>query len=262
MSRTFLEWVQDLEEAKFKFVVGKDQDYTGDPMEVLVFSEQEPDEYIMQGKTHGQMSHAIKHLREYDPEAVKGVLAKAKKMLWNFLDKNPSYFCKVWSEGRGFSEVSGKKALASCDELVLLNTMDIVNDKNQMKTPFSAVDARLKTFAAELEKKYNSLISSKIDKAVNLEQIKNEHKLLDASQKAKIVHFEAEDRNGGKFLVWIDFTDRTLIIGRQMPKGTVIKTMYRINSAGSTRGSIMKMFFTKKLRISNPMIDAALSSLV
>ena len=102
-----------------------------------------------------------------------------------------------------------------------------------------------------------------MDKAVNLELIKNEKNLIDTVQKAKVIYFEAVDKNGGKFFAWIDFTDRTLIIGRPKgDKGLIVKTMYRINAAGTTRGSIMKMFFTKKLMVANPMIDAALSSLV
>ena len=260
---TFKEWIEQLYEAKyeFNFRKGQDQDYTGSPDEVLVFSEKEPDEYQVRGKTHGQMSHAIKHLREFEPEYVKSVLDKARNVIFKFLQRRPQYFCKIWSETRGFSEYSGMEALNHCDSMSLLNTLDIVNDKNQTKTPFTKIDGQLKQFGSELEKRYNEIISKKINSAYNLDKQRDgDYKRTIA--KNQIISFSAISRNGKGMNVWLDFKDGSIIIGNKSNNGEQeIRTMYRLNNAGTNKKSIIKQFYTKGLKPSNPDIDKALSGI-
>lgn len=244
----------------FMFRKGQDQDYTGHPSEVLVFSEKEPDEYLVKGKTHGQMSHAIKHLIEYEPQFVAAVAEKAKTAIRKFLERRPDYFCKMWDEVRGFSEYSGLEALKHCSTLALLNTLDIINDKNQTKSPFSKVDGELKKYGVEIEHRYNELIKKKMDAAYDLDKQRGgDYKKSIADN--SVITFRAVGGNGKSYNVWLDFKDATLMIGDMDARGArgQIMTMYRLDNAGTNKASIIKQFYTKRLTPKNPDIDSALS---
>lgn len=265
--KTFKEWLIENDESElitergdFRFLKGQDQDYVGDPMRVLVFKEVESQDYKVEGKTHGQMLHAIKHLREYKPEFVKSVLDRMRSELEKFLQRKPDQFCKIWSEGRGFSGYSGIEALKHADSMTLLNTLDVINDKNQMKETLLKVENIVKKYASEIEHEYNEMIIKKIDDAFNLDKSKNYKKDILGN---KIIRFNAISRNGKVMDVWIDFNDRTFIIGDQSKaNGTqLIRTMYRFDIAnGASRPSIIKAFYSKGFKALNPDIDSALSN--
>lgn len=255
--KTFTEW---LSEAAFKFQKGKDQDYTNDPYEVLVFSEQAPDKYEVEGKTHGQMSHAIKHLKEFEPDFVKGVVTKVKSTIRKKLEEKPHWFCKIWNNIRGFSSISGVKAVDSASIDAVLNTLDLINDKNQMKEPLMKLDSSIKPFAVELEHKYNELVSEKIDKAVDLNKLTIKGSSLSKKiKKSQVVKFDCDGKNGGKFTVVLDFTDQSLVIGKNDMSD--VTTMYRFNDTGGTKPAVIDAFFKKKLIPSNKDIKLALETL-
>ena len=258
----FSDYIQNkynIVEDEFIFQKGRDQDYMGHPSEVLVFAEKEPDEYQVRGKTHGQMSHAIKHLIEYDPQYVISVTNRAKKALIQFIQRRPQYFCKIWDEVRGFSKESGIEAIERCDTTTLLNTLDVINDKNQLKTPFTKVDGEIKKYGMELENKYNEIIKDKLHAAYVLEKAKNKD-YKSAIAKNPVITFKAVDGNGKWRRVWLDFRDGTVIIGNFKNGKTEINTMYRLNDVGTNKASMIKKFYTKRLRPLDPDIDKALSN--
>ena len=244
-----------LNEASFKFSKGKDQDYTVDPSRVLVFSEKEPENYEVIGKTHGQMSHAIKHLLEFEPEFVSKIVSKAKYKIEQFINNNPSYFCKIWDEIRGFSEYSGLEALRKSNNLTILNTLDVLNDKNQSKIQLLPIENKLKPLAYDLEKKYNQIISSKIDNAVDLNKNLSKEKLVSLIKTSDIITFKAESSIAPNLDVWIDFTDQSFIIGNN--NKNIIKTMYRFKN-GKSRSFVINEFYRKKFKAKNVELNSAL----
>ena len=255
--KTFTEW---LLEAAFKFQKAKDQDYTSDPYEVLVFSEEAPDNYEVEGKTHGQMSHAIKHLKEFEPDFVKGVIGKVKTTLKKKLEEKPHWFCKIWNNAKGFGKKSGVDAIEAASIDAVLNTLDLINDKNQMKEGLLKLDSSIKPFAVELEHEYNRIISSKIDKAVDLNKstLKGDA-LIKKIKKSQIIQFDCVGRNNTNFSVVLDFTDQSLIIGKNDMSD--VNTMYRFNDSGSTKPAVVHAFFSKKLQPSSSEIKQALEAL-
>jgi hypothetical protein len=257
---TFTKW---LTEAAFKFQKGRDQDYTNDPYEVLVFSEEAPENYEVEGKTHGQMSHAIKHLKEFEPDFVKGVVSKVKATLKKKLQEKPHWFCKVWNNMRGFEKKSGVDAIDSASQDAVLNTLDLINDKNQMKEGLLKLDSSIKPFAVELEHKYNELISHKLDKAVDLNKLTLKGSaFVKKMKKSQIVQFDCKGTSGGNFSVVIDFSDQSLIIGKRDDKDmSVVNTMYRFNNTGTGKSAVVDAFFKKRLIPSNPEIKVALENL-
>lgn len=254
---TFLEW---LEESSIKFQKAKDQDYTNDPYEVLVFSEVAPDNYEVEGKTHGKMSHAIKHLKEFEPAFVNTIVSKVKKTIISKLEEKPHWFCKVWNTHKGFKSDSGIDAVNNATSNAVLNTLDLINDKTQMGEKLLKLDSSIKPFAVELEQKYNDIMSSKLDKAVNLDKLTIKGQALSKKiKKSSIIQFSCSGRGGGNFIVTIDFTDQSLIIGKE---NDVVTTMYRFrNAEGSGKSTVIKEFFNKRLDPKNPEIKAILKEM-
>ena len=257
--KTFTDWINE----SFVFQKGRDQDYTSDPYEVLVFSDTAPDKYEVEGKTHGKMSHAIKHLVEFEPSFVKSVISKVRSTIKNKLKEKPNWFCKVWSNVSGFGKSSGPDAVDSASDDAILNTLDLINDKTQMKEKLLKLDSSIRPFAAELEEKYNNIIEKKIDKAVNLDKVTVKGKaLLQKIKKSSVIQFDCRGKFGGNFTVLIDFPDQSLIIGKRSEDDmSVVNTMYRFNNSGKSKPAVIDAFFSKRLIPNNPEIKAALESL-
>lgn len=257
---TFKEW---LNEAAFRFLKAKDQDYTNDPYEVLVFSEEAPDKYEVEGKTHGQMSHAIKHLREFEPEFVEGIVEKVRSTIIAKLREKPHWFCRVWNVIKGFGKQSGEKAVNFASDDAVLNTLDLINDKNQMGEKLMKLDSSIKPFAVELENRYNEIISNKLDKAVNLNKTTQKaDALVKKIKKSQIIQFDCHGKVGGKYTVALDFSDQSLIIGKHVD-GTMktVTTMYRFHNSGTSKPAVVDAFFKKRLIPDNEEIAIALEKL-
>jgi hypothetical protein len=258
--KTFIEW---LNEAAFHFQKGRDQDYTSDPYEVLVFSEKAPDNYEVEGKTHGQMSHAIKHLKEFEPDFVKSIITKVKNTLKAKLKEKPHWFCKVWHNVNGFGKESGIEAIDNASVNAVLNTLDLINDKNQMRETLLKLDSSIRPFASELENEYNNIITKKIDKAVDLNKttLKSEA-LIKKIKKSSVIQFDCAGKGGGDFTVVLDFTDQSLIIGKRSSEDiNTVNTMYRFNDVGSAKPAVVSAFFKKRLNPVNHEIKTALENL-
>ena len=254
---SFTKW---LSEAAFRFQKGRDQDYTSDPYEVLVFSETAPDKYEVEGKTHGQMSHAIKHLQEFEHDFVKGIVEKVKATLRAKLKEKPHWFCKVWHNTKGFLSDEGIKAIDSASIDAVLNTLDLINDKNQMRENLLKLDSSIRPFAVDLERKYNDIISEKLDKAVDLSKTTlKKDALVKKLKKSSVIQFECQGKSGGNFVVVLDFTDQSLIIGKK--DMSEVNTMYRFNNSGTSKPAVVDAFFTKRLVPTNNEIKLALEAL-
>lgn len=254
---TFLEFVQSLQE-DFTFKNAKDQDYTNDPNSLLVFAEKEPDEYELKGKTHGQMSHAIKHLVEFDKPFVDGIVSKARGIIEKFLQRHPQAFCKIWVEGQGFSDKSGMDAVKSANAGEILNTFDLINDKSQMKGSFIKIETQLKNLATEMENRYKAIIDSKLSKATDIGNMSFD-KAKKAIKSSQVITFGVMQQTKKKD-VWLDFSDSSIIIGESGSKDSV-NTMFQFTGLnGGDKGATIKAFFGKRLSPLNPDVEKALKS--
>ena len=93
-----------------------DQDYPYRYDNVILFDYRE--KYALSGKTHGLVSHGIKHLIEFDEYFIKSILFKMKSKL------NIEYLFL-------FNKNNTIRQLRKSDLTtgVLLNTLDLINDK-------------------------------------------------------------------------------------------------------------------------------------
>ena len=85
----------------------------------------------MRGNTHGAVSHTIKHYDEFEPAKVATSLKQALQKAYGF----SNFFLKNTKAGEIIS--SGDKAKKSANENDMLNTFDLINDKEKKWRPFN-----------------------------------------------------------------------------------------------------------------------------
>jgi len=113
---------------EFSFYNSPDEDTPGNKQFVAF---KEDDKYNVQGNTHGELSHAIKHFGEFNPNALNSELNGAINYIKTV--SNP-----ILKNINGSDIASGDNAKKQLTPNAILNTFDFINDKianNQELTP-------------------------------------------------------------------------------------------------------------------------------
>lgn len=138
-------------------VQGNDIDFIDNSNYVILFSKD--DNYSLEGKTHGLLSHSIKHLREFNPSLVKTLLHKTISILLKY--KNSLFFYK---KGTGFITSGYPKITDS----IVLTTLDAIQDKIQLKKSLSPIEKEisnevLNQFEMEYKKIVDQIMANGVD---------------------------------------------------------------------------------------------------
>ena len=141
---------------ELSFQKGSDQDYpAGMNNGVLLFNPTE--QYIKQGETHGIISHAIKHLKDFDGNYYSHVVEKIK----NELTKNKRLYYFV--QGQGIRSINNATTIPYS---VIINTMDRINDKIIQAKPLEpeekSIASELQSMARHFERIVEGLISGAV----------------------------------------------------------------------------------------------------
>ena len=248
-----------LSEGRIDFQKGKDQDYTSHPTQFIVFSEEDESNYIIQGKTHGALSHAVKHLHEFKYNDAKKIAEKARRIIVDYFTDHPEEFCKIYDVIRGWSNDSGVSIVKSATPLTILNALDVINDKLVHKKKLIEVEHKLVPCCRSIEDKYINVIQDKIAKETDLTGLDlTADEFLKQIKGAEVIKFEGESSIADSLHVWIDFRDRSMIIAT--PKDT-IKSCYKIHNC-TNKSTAISMFYNKKFKAKNPELNKALMSLI
>jgi hypothetical protein len=249
--KRFIEYLQER-----AFLRGKDVDFTVDDKYVLCFDEKDKDTYKPTGdSTHGAASHSLKHLAEFDPQTMRNVTSAALAAAVEFIKSNPDHFCGILNT-KGSFVATGNSVLSKIDVYIIGNTMDLINDKILTKKTLLPIEKKIAEFTKKIEKRYVDLIDSKIDKAIDLDSIKEEE-LVNAIKNAKIIKFDGFQ--GTMKQIYLDFTDNSIII--TTPEPEKIRTMFSFDRDASSKKDIIKNFMGRKIEIENKSIARALKLL-
>lgn len=159
-----------------------DQDYPdGESYGVIFFNKDET--YKKEGMTHGLLSHAIKHLKEFVPQFVQSITNEMQK----FLKTKTCYFYK---EGK-IQEVSNY----TFSEDTILNTLDMINDKIMFNKPLYPEEKLLYAGSLRLEKKFKEIINFLTQDATFIDNNNTDkNQILDLINK-KTIKYYVEDHN-------------------------------------------------------------------
>lgn len=234
---SFTQWLLEYVD----FAKAKDVNFTASNA-IVFLSKNGKDAYKESGQTHAEYSHAVKHYIEFQPANALGFAAEIKGIVQNWEKEGGlDYIELVDKSGRtiakGWSQVAAKAR-----PLDWLCTLDYLNDINMRKGKFTKLEVEVKRVGDKMRKLYDEEITSRLNKAVNLDA-------MDAKEVARmcrtnsVISFKA-NRNEEYFL---DLKDNAMIIKRD---GKVC-TCFTFNRKGQ-QAQVVATFLKKK-----PYLDYA-----
>jgi hypothetical protein len=184
------------------FNKGKDQDWLF-PSEVVILFDPK-DEYKLQGTTHNDTSHALKHLADFKRSSVKGLLNKLK----NFLLANNRKLVLKSKSGQQLDNKYLNQAIG--DTNCLLVTLDAVNDKASNGQQLNKLEEYCSRINQAFADAYNGLINTVIDSKQNIDR----YTIDDLINKLpKTIEFKINQQGLSKIYVY-DFKTEGLLILR------------------------------------------------
>ncbi len=225
---------------KNKFLTSPDDDQPGSK-QFVVFNEVE--NYILEGHTHGKLSHAIKHYEEFDKEGMNEILSKALVYLQSI---NTIHLKNI----KGQIIASGQQAVNKITLNAVHNTFDLINDKIMKGITLVSEEEELKIqYLIPLEEKYDALIASYLTDHLPVHDVsENELNLLYAS--GKRINFEGT-YDDALYSYILDFSTSGLLV--QVATEKSICTLFRIDKQGNCLKEI-KTYFSNNVEVLNPVV--------
>jgi len=228
---------------EFSFYKSPDEDAPGNKQFVAF---KEDDKYNVQGNTHGELSHAIKHLGEFNPNEVDSELNGAINYIKTV--SNP-----ILKNINGSDIASGDNAKKQLTPNAMLNTFDFINDKianNQELTP-EEKEIQNK-FLDKLNNSYNKLVQDYISGGTDVDNMK-EDKIKQLISSNKKIKFKGSYK-GNEFEYILDPSNSGLLA----KKGDNVSTLFRIDKKGNDINKI-GAYFSRGVEISNPELKKVLN---
>jgi hypothetical protein len=228
---------------EFSFYNSPDEDTPGNK-QLVVFKDN--DEYNIQGNTHGELSHAIKHFGEFNPNALNNALNGTLDYIKTI--PNP-----ILKNINGSNIASGDNAKKQLTANAILNTFDFINDKILNKQELTPEEKEIETkFLNKLNNDYNQLVQDYINSGVDINNMKEDEikKLIDSNKKLK---FKGSYK-GNEFEYILDPSNTGLLA----KKGDNISTLFRIDKKGNDINKIGS-YFSRGVEISNPEFKKVLN---
>jgi hypothetical protein len=221
--------------SEIDFSNSPDEDSPGNK-QLVVFKED--DDYKEQGNTHGELSHAIKHYGEFNPNDLNSKLNSA-------IDYIKSVSNPILKNINGDVIASGDNAKKQLTPNAILNTFDFINDKilnNQNLTP---EEKEIKDkFLDELNNSYNKLIQDYISSGIDITNMGEDEikKLMDSNKK---ISFKGKYKGSNTEYVLDPST--TGLLAKQ---GNNIFTLFRIDKKGNDLNKV-GAYFSRGVEIPN-----------
>ena len=228
---------------EFAFYNSPDEDTPGNKQFVAF---KEDDKYSVEGNTHGELSHAIKHYGEFNPNELSSILNSAITYIKSI--SNP-----ILKNINGSDIASGDNAKKQLTPNAILNTFDFINDKISNKQELTPEKKEIQNrFLNKLNDDYNKLVSSYIDGGVDIEGKKEDEikKLIDSNKKIK---FKGSYK-GNEFEYVLDPSNAGLLA----KKGDNVSTLFRIDKKGNDLSKV-GAYFSRGVEISNPELKKVLN---
>jgi len=230
---------------KNKFLISPDDDQPGSK-QFVVFNESE--NYLLEGQTHGKLSHAIKHYEEFDKEGMNEILSKALVYLQSI---NTIHLKNI----KGELIASGHQAVNKITLNAVHNTFDLINDKIMKGITLVSEEEELKTqYLIPLEEKYDALIASYLTDHLPVHDL-SENELNSLHASGKRINFEGK-YDDALFSYILDFRTSGLLVQSADEKG--ICTLFRIDKQGNCLDEI-KSYFSSNVEINNPILSTFLA---
>lgn len=221
---------------EMSFYDSPDEDKPGNN-QFIVFS---PDEtYDVEGATHGEMSHMIKHYLEFEKANVEKGLQNAINAI-----KSDSKDIILKNAKSGAEIAKGDAAVKQLTTGAMLNTFDLINDKIKTGKKLNDAEEKIKPFIEELTNAYSDLIQSYLDAAKDTKEMTAEE-IKSIADSGGIIKFIGK-YHGNSVEYALNFSNTGLVAN----KGGVISTCFRIDKKGNDLSKVTK-YFSGNVEIEN-----------
>jgi len=131
---------------------------------LIAFTENEL--YKCEGRTHGLISHAIKHFKDFEPEKMSSFIKDVISII-----KNTKHIYLY--DDRGNIVDMDETAKAKINEDMIYNTMDMINDKLLSNTYLEPTEIEIKPILDSIAKQYYALLCLYIKNAIDIDVVDN-----------------------------------------------------------------------------------------
>ena len=231
----FIQWLNET----YSFKNSNDVDFTADSNQIIFMSVKDKRQYIEQNKTHGNISHAIKHYGEFNEQKYKNIAKKIKNKLKELIKDGTITYLELYEKG-GESIKDIEKIIEKANWRAYLNTLDLINDKREEGTPLSKEERELLPIMDELSDSYMTIINNVTKQAKNIDNIKNKENLISAIEKANIIKLSAVDRMGYR-VYFLDLKRNIFIIADDK----VIYSCFEFSTNAKSYKDVIKNFCSK-----------------
>jgi len=228
---------------EFVFNNSPDEDTPGNKQFVAF---KEDDKYDVEGNTHGELSHAIKHFGEFKPDVLNSELNKTIDYIKTI--SNP-----ILKNVNGNNIASGDNAKKQLTPNAILNTFDLINDKIANNQELTPEEKEIKSkFLDKLNSDYNKLVQDYIDGGIDVNNMKEDEikKLISSNKKIK---FNGSYK-GNEVEYILDLSNAGLLA----KKGDKVSTLFRIDKKGNDINKI-GAYLNRGVEIKNPELKKSLN---
>jgi len=243
MKQLLENWRKYLTEVEFHD--SPDEDKPG-KKQIITFKEDEP--YDIEGKTHGGVSHMIKHYLEFEPAKVSAGLKQALQKALEF-----DNFFLMNAETRQII-AQGDEAKKVANENAMLNTFDLINDKIKNNQALTDEEKQLESIISPLNAEYQKLVDSYMSGAVDIENVQDAAKIKQLLDAGKLVKFIGAYK--GKPVQYFLNPSNTGLVAYKDGK---VATLFRIDKKGGNLGKVAR-YFSRGVELKNPAFEKALAT--
>lgn len=212
---------------------------------LIIFGDPKKSQFSTSGGTHGEMSHAIKHLIEFEPSFVEGILNSATEIAKQAPD--------VAVVNLKNNEVlAGAEATDKIQSSAMLNTFELISYKLFTGQELNPTEKAIEPLVDQLVEKYDAVLLAIVANAIDVDNINNIEEMQALVKNKKTIKFTGSYR-GSEFIYYLDLSNSGLIV----EKDGLYRTLFRIDKKGSEINKIAK-YFERGVEIKNPTLRSAL----
>jgi hypothetical protein len=241
--RYLFEVVSQLDE-KLDFFDSPDNDKPGNNF-LVIFGDPERSQLSISGDTHGEMSHAIKHLIEFEPSFVEGILNSAVEVS----KQTPDVAVVNLKNNKILTD---KEAADKIQSGAMLNTFDLINDKILTGQPLNPTEKSIEPLIDKLVEKYEATLLAIVSNAVDVDSINNIEEMKALVEGKKTIKFTGS-YGGSEFTYYLNLSNSGLVASQDGKYAT----LFRVDKKGSDLKKIAG-YFARGVDIKNPTLKSVL----
>jgi len=235
--------LKDLLSENLKFQHGHDSDRPTGAKSVFVFHPN--DVYVKEGKTHGLVSHAIKHLAEFDSALLSKVIASVNSII----RKSPNSIL-LNANNKPLQNIYPYPYPPG----IIMNVLDMVNDKVVLKKRLRDEETEIFKYLTAMTDEYESILQSVIQKSVDVTNLRTVDEIKEVLKTTDVIKFVVESRDASIFVV-TDIKDSIIIL---ISNDGLILSGYRPSfhkKKWSGFQRLQKYFSSTSVTVKNPLIQ-------